>query len=169
MVLKNIFFFIHIESTSLFLGTLSFLNKYSLIQLLHQTPTYHLSSPTFQPLIASPTLLHQSKHLMSTFPHNIHTPNISHLPTIPQPHPPRPTRKSNWTTRPPTYLGDYHFSLLQGNHIQPTSKNPGNMLFPIQNLLCYIDSCDSHMIFNFKLSSLNEPTSYAKAIKDPNW
>lgn len=167
MVLKNIFFFIHIENKSLFLGTLYFLNKYSLIQVLHQTP------PTiFRPQHSNHWLLLWLYHLHfsinpNTFcppsppphPTHIHTPNISPLPNIPQPHPPRPTQKSNWTIRPPTYLGDYHCSLLQGNHIHSTSKNPGNMWFIIQNLLCYIDLCDSHMIFNFKLSSLNEPTS----------
>lgn len=91
-----------------------------------------------------------------------------HSPLINAQHVPHILRKSSKQSKPPSYLQDFHYNMLQGTTTFPLLSLCTN-LYPISNFISCSKLSSDHKLFTLKLSSIYEPTSYYAVIMDPNW
>ncbi|CAN1157716.1 Retrovirus-related Pol polyprotein from transposon TNT 1-94 [Linum perenne] len=84
-------------------------------------------------------------------------------------------RRSHRSHRTPNYLQDYHCDLLmQSSGTNDTPKaNPGGLQgsvsYPFSKVLCYDSLYQGHKKFVLSISSVQEPSNYAEAIKSADW
>ena len=75
-----------------------------------------------------------------------------------------PLCRSSRVTKPPSYLQDYHCSLL---YAETSPSNP-KVLYPLSNFLNYDKLSHSHKAFLLAISSQDEPRFYHQAILSPS-
>ena len=80
--------------------------------------------------------------------------------TVTRTHP----RRSQRTGQAPTYLQDYHCSLISSYQLLTSSCR-----YPISQVLSYSSLSPKQEAFSLAILIIPEPTSYAKAVKDANW
>lgn len=132
----------------------------------HNTPPpIHIHTendlPTTNP---SPTTTHES-NVNRSHPHPIELVPISTN------QPPNPTniRKSARTSKPPSYLQDFHCSLISDNSNPFPPYNIGTTPYPLSNYLSYDKLSHHQRLFNLNISTTKEPSSYSYATTGLNW
>lgn len=82
-------------------------------------------------------------------------------------------RRSQRSHHPPTWLRDFHCSsaIAPSYNLTSSSKmiQQRGTRYPLSKFLSYDKFSPSYKHFVATISSLVEPTSFAQAVKDPNW
>jgi hypothetical protein len=100
------------------------------------------------------------------------TSDSTNHPPNPQSNPEPPLRRSQRITKPPTYLQDYHMTLLNASvHQAPltASTSLSQCKFPLSSFISYDNLSHAHTHYALNLSSINEPNSYEEAMCNENW
>ena len=125
------------------------------------------------------------------FPNLVHADLTSSQPILsPQPEPSAPAdlpivppalplvRKSTRSHKLPSYLHDYHYSLVSTHHCNLASTSlpshdsftaSPDILYPLSSPLSYSKLFTAHRVFSIALTIAKEPTSYVEALPDPLW
>ncbi|KAH9750713.1 retrovirus-related pol polyprotein from transposon RE2 [Citrus sinensis] len=83
-------------------------------------------------------------------------------------------RRSTRTHQPPSYLQDYHCSLVTHSNLLPHRPFPiisksKTISYPLHNFISYNTLSSKHFAFTVAISTEIEPTSYAQEIRHPKW
>ncbi|CAJ2632157.1 unnamed protein product [Trifolium pratense] len=132
------------------------------------TPNLDMDSQDLEPITLSPneTNIPNDTNIPTDItPNNAQTPNDTNIPISPAV--PAPIRQSTRIKNKPSYLQDYHCSLLTSS--SPSFHQKQSSVFPLSSVLTYEQCSPSYKQFCLSISSIVEPKTFNQASKHNCW